>query len=649
MSERPYRGLFHRGGLASALVLLLLGAAAAFSVSGFNPITVSVSAGQPPKALALGYNAQSAGADVIAAWIEEGGASADSVLVRRSADKGVSFGAITQLAPPTLDRSRLGIGMSGDRVLVAWFERATNELRGRFSSDFGVSYQDSKALTIRPGVVVDSFLVRGTFPATNGLQTGTFGMLWTEDGDALIATSTNFFAGASADTISQITSTIAAAATTGLPNTPKLAYNIVGSGATQMDIFNIAWHGGTTVHMTQIRRTSGGESSLVGIWPDNTLPIDASLLISAQAGAVSDVDIACANDGRVFLLWVQNSGGEDQVFFDRNIFSGTPSLGTSPGDSAGMINSAFGPDVTLSAVDGFSAEKCRILLDPDGTLHAFWLERSGTTRRLIHLQSPDGGSSWATSVTRDTQTISSATTAVLGTLFDVGYSMLSDDKLHVIVADTPIATPLVRYAGSGNLSNPSITAAFLTDGDSSGTVSKGDTLALTFSETITIPSGVTLVASMFSLPVTLDTFGGSGLTIQKTASNVIQIKLGDSPTLTLAGTFSSATTSAGSPSGINMAGTDTRIVDNDSNPVVASATAVDIGGSLALVVVPGSGGGSEIGGGGTPDDKRGTDSLCAASRANASGRPLGVLRTLRELLLATPFGRLVALFYYFLS
>ena len=220
--------------------------------------------------------------------------------------------------------------------------------------------------------------------------------------------------------------------------------------------------------------------------------------------------------------------------------------------------------------------------------------------------------------------------------------------MEFVVADTPVATPLVRYTGSGNLSNPSITAAFLTDGDSSGTVSKGDTLALTYSETITVPSGVTLVASMFVLPVSLDTFGGSGLTIQKTASNVIQIKLGDSPTLTLPGTFATTTTSAGSPSGINMAGTDTRIVDNDSNPVVASTVPVDIGGSLALVASSSSSSSSSSGGG-TPDSKRGTDSICAATRADLSVRILGVLRTLRDLLLATPFGRLGAFFYYFLS
>ena len=426
MSERPYRRLFHRGGLASGIVLLLLGSATAFSVSGFNPITVSISSGQPPKAIALGYDAKSTGQDLIVAWIEEGGAAADSVLVRRSADKGTSFGAITQLASPLIDRSQFGIGMAGDRVLVAWFEGATNELHGRFSSDFGLSYQDSKTFFSRPAVAVTNFSVKGPVPV-GGTQATTFGMLWQEDADAIRVSSTNFFIGATNDTITNVPATgvsagIAAARTGGAPLDPKFSYNVVTaglSGIAQMEVFTIAWHEATTVHLAQVRRSVDGESAITTPatvrWPDNSDPIDGSFLISAQAGRVSDVDLAVgltgANAAQISLIWAQESGGETEVFFDRNIFgTDQPSnLGVNPSDETTVgcpFRTAFGPDVRLSTLsDGFNAEKVRLLLDPDGTLHAFWIERSGTTRRLLHLQSADGGSSWATSTIRDTQTI----------------------------------------------------------------------------------------------------------------------------------------------------------------------------------------------------------------------------------------------------
>jgi hypothetical protein len=486
-------------------------------------------------------------------------------------------------------------------------------------------------------------------------------MAWAEiaGGDeTIVLTSTNLFAGQSADTISALISRIRAVDIGGTPNDIKVAYNVVGSGASQMDVLTPAWHTGTSVHVTQIRRSAGGESSLVGIWPDNTLPIDNSpTQIAAGTGAVRDIDVQCGNDGKIYLLWIQQLASGFEVNFDRNTFSGGNSLGTSPGDSAGIVNSTFGPDVILSAADGYDAERCRLLLDPDGTLHAFWTESNGTTKRLIHLQSPDGGSSWATSVTRDTQVILSTTPALFGylgtgtyhrgNLFDVGYSMQGDDKLHVILVDTPAGTSVVRYTTSGTLSNPTISSASLTDGDSSGTVSKGDTLLLTFSETITIPNGVTLSTNIFTLPVIGDTFGGAGLAISLFSSSAIQIKLGESPVLTVPGTFSSATTSAGSPSGINVAGTDTRIVDSDSNPVVAATSPVDIGGTLAGSSSSSSS--SSSAGGGTPDSKRGTDSICLFSRGGLSPSILGVLRLLREMALATPVGRLLAALYYLVS
>ncbi len=116
-------------------------------------------------------------------------------------------------------------------------------------------------------------------------------------------------------------------------------------------------------------------------------------------------------------------------------------------------------------------------------------------------------------------------------------AILVDDKIYFTIDNLPPAIDK---------------AVFYDNGD--GVVSKNDTIEILFTEAINLTGGVTDPNLIFSLPVSGDTFG-VGATLLKVSSNKVDIILGDNPVLTILGTYSSASNTAGSPSGINLKNT----------------------------------------------------------------------------------------------
>lgn len=123
---------------------------------------------------------------------------------------------------------------------------------------------------------------------------------------------------------------------------------------------------------------------------------------------------------------------------------------------------------------------------------------------------------------------------------------------------------------------PSITSAVYTDVDNMG-MGRGDTLVLSFTEPILI-SGV--VDSDFTLPVLNDSFGSGPEFAVGPSSSQLTITLGTNPVIMVPGVFSQTSTSAGSPSGINISTLlqPGHITDQAGNNAIPSIAALDITG-----------------------------------------------------------------------
>jgi fibronectin-binding autotransporter adhesin len=153
------------------------------------------------------------------------------------------------------------------------------------------------------------------------------------------------------------------------------------------------------------------------------------------------------------------------------------------------------------------------------------------------------------------------------------------------------ATPTVTVVANGDLviatdagiaatdkALPVLTATGWTDGGAAG-VSAGDTLTLTFSESV---STVAMVPADIGLPVTNDTL--STTTIANQTNATISMTLAGTPLLSPTGTYLPSFTAVGFPSGIFI-DVMTHITDaNGNNPLAGSAaTAVDLSGTLAAL------------------------------------------------------------------
>jgi fibronectin-binding autotransporter adhesin len=141
------------------------------------------------------------------------------------------------------------------------------------------------------------------------------------------------------------------------------------------------------------------------------------------------------------------------------------------------------------------------------------------------------------------------------------------------------ATVLVQTEGLGTAASdgaaPVLLSAAFNDLDANG-VDAGDTLVLTFSETV---ASAAMVPAELGLPVTNDTLGGATIANQSGLAT-ITVVLAGSPRLTPGGTYSSAVTGDAKPSGIFLASA-AHLSDLATTPNAAAtgnaAGAVDVG------------------------------------------------------------------------
>jgi hypothetical protein len=131
-------------------------------------------------------------------------------------------------------------------------------------------------------------------------------------------------------------------------------------------------------------------------------------------------------------------------------------------------------------------------------------------------------------------------------------------------------SPGTGSASASSTAGASLISAVLDDWDSSGSVSEGDWLTLTFSQDVVTSIGVR--PEDFALPVLGDSLG-SGASVLVTVSgappdNEVDIVLGKNPRLTIAGTFDPKKLSPGASSGIDVTPT-ILIRDREGRPVRA--------------------------------------------------------------------------------
>jgi hypothetical protein len=120
-----------------------------------------------------------------------------------------------------------------------------------------------------------------------------------------------------------------------------------------------------------------------------------------------------------------------------------------------------------------------------------------------------------------------------------------------------------------------LVSATWTDGGTAGMVDAGDTVALTFSETVATTG---MVFGDVGLPVTLDTLGGTAATaIPNQSAATISFSLPATPQLSPGGIYASANLGDGKPTGVFLAAA-THVADLAANAAVTgnAASAVDL-------------------------------------------------------------------------
>jgi hypothetical protein len=157
-----------------------------------------------------------------------------------------------------------------------------------------------------------------------------------------------------------------------------------------------------------------------------------------------------------------------------------------------------------------------------------------------------------------------------------------------MVANTSLAhasgTGLVQAEGSGTAATdaaaPVLLSSSWTDGGAGG-VSAGDTLTLTFSESVTTAS---MTVGDLGLPVTGDTLSSTAIADQ--TGSTLSMTLAGSPRLTPGGAYSAAATTAGKPSGVYLAsGAHVHDAVALAGTVGNAAGAVDVGPASSTVAI----------------------------------------------------------------
>lgn len=192
-----------------------------------------------------------------------------------------------------------------------------------------------------------------------------------------------------------------------------------------------------------------------------------------------------------------------------------------------------------------------------------------------------------------------------------GYSAGASDEVFVALTESGSgdtgATPAVRVTANSSLAEstgasllategsatnatdaaaPVLRSATFADGDSNG-VDAGDTIALTFSESVTDAAGG-LVVGDFTLPVANDTLSGFTLSGSGTTRT---LTLSGTPALTPGGTYSGASLGDGKPSGLRLT-TGTHVQDGVGYTGNTTPAAIDLGPTATSLAIAWASGGT---------------------------------------------------------
>jgi hypothetical protein len=421
-------------------------------------------------------------------------------------------------------------------------------------------------------------------------------------------------------------------------------------------------------------------------------------LLSSSAASAGDFELPVLSDALGGGAGVSFLGGNKMQILigtaPKLTITGAYALGSHATDSPSGINLRDSVLTTIKSFYGANSSKATLAVDITGTLVG------GTTSGPYPISAVYSDADTTYGVSQGDQiivsfseniTLGALTTnpfsplPVIGDFFGAvapAISQTAGNKLTITFTSLPVLTPTGTFSaaslGVGSPSGINLTAITTTirdsagraavpaavavdvgggdtgnqdsapipisavfyDRDSDGVVSSVDVIDLAFSKNIVLTS---LPANKISLPVLGDLLASAS--VEQTGGNLLRITVGAPAVFRVSGTFSAATLTATSPSGINLTGPISTIQDLQGRSATAATAAVDItAGTSGFSDVPGA---APSGGSGTSAQlqTRG-DKACLVSRVLPASGIFGWLRVARDAALETSLGRWLVGAYY---
>lgn len=200
--------------------------------------------------------------------------------------------------------------------------------------------------------------------------------------------------------------------------------------------------------------------------------------------------------------------------------------------------------------------------------------------------------------------------------------------------------------GSQNLA-PVPIAAVYQDVDSSASITAGDVIDISFSSNVTLTS---LPINKIQMPVLGDRIDPASV-VSQIGGNKLRITLAASSVFHVSGTFSAAALTESSPSGINLLSTVSGVQDLAGRSAAPAAAAIDItAGTPGFSDSPGTtattSSNPALAGARAPSTGPGGGKACVIERTFEANAVFAVLRSFRDLMLSSAFGRLLTGIYY---
>ncbi len=369
--------------------------------------------------------------------------------------------------------------------------------------------------------------------------------------------------------------TVAAGATLGGTGTVAGTVTVAGSAGLAPG------NGGTAIGTLSTGAVTLNAAATLALDLDGTTPSNdavASAGAVTRGGTLSIASIAHAAVGRVYtILTSASASGTFSGLADGAVFS-----------QAGRLFRIAYTATTVTLTDCAPLLTARQTIDANGDGH---LDRI----RLTFDQA----------VNDDFSGFTVAVTGYAVTGYDTGatgHDASIDVLLTPLVGGDTGATPPVQITANSSLAQaagtgliqvetvatvatdaaaPVLLAAAWTDGGATGGVSAGDTLALTFSETVTTAS---MTVADLGLPVSGDALSSTAIPNQ--SGSTITMTLAGAPHLTPGGAYSAAAIGAGKPSGVFIAaGGHLHDAVALASATGSAASAVDIGPGTSSVAI----------------------------------------------------------------